>query len=125
MSVIELRRDDISGDTGDDVAEVAFTWAGQARVIDLAPETLAAFETAIRPFLDASRNAPVAAPAKRASKPRKANADGSPAPRPAGDPEAEAIRVYARANGIKVSERGRISNAAREAWVAAGSPATA
>jgi hypothetical protein len=86
--------DDLDGSP--DAETVAFTFNGQGYEIDLAQKNLAKFEKSLQPFVQAGR--------------RTAHRRTVKAARPAATRiDRAAVRTWAAAQGIKVSERGRIS----------------
>jgi hypothetical protein len=86
--------DDLDGSP--DAETVAFAFNGQSYEIDLGQKNLAKFEKSLQPFMAAGRRTSQRRTAKvaRASSTRIDRA---------------AVRSWAAAQGIKVSERGRIS----------------
>jgi hypothetical protein len=86
--------DDLDGSP--DAETVAFSFNGQGYEIDLAQKNLAKFEKSLRPFIDAGRRTAH----RRTAKP--ARGSGARIDR-------AAVRTWASSQGIKVSERGRIS----------------
>jgi hypothetical protein len=86
--------DDLDGSP--DAETVAFSFNGQGYEIDLAEKNLAKFEKSLRPFIDAGR---------RTAQRRTAKAVRGSAVRI----DRAAVRSWAASQGIKVSERGRIS----------------
>ena len=113
--------DDISGDTG--ARTRYFSLDGTDYEIDLTDASFATLRAALKPFIKVARQtgsgrgravAPARARTARAArKPRGA----SKAPT-----EAAIIRAWARANGMAVTERGRVAPELKAAWAAAGSP---
>ena len=102
--------DDLDGES--EAAEsVAFALDGTSYLIDLSVENAAALRDAFAPYVAAARKAGGSRrgrpPARRAG---SGQSDG---------PSADQVREWARANGHKVNERGRISAAVREAYEAA------
>jgi hypothetical protein len=92
MRVIEVFTDDLDGGKAD--GTVHFALDGTAYEIDLSEANAARLRETLKPYVEAGR--PVA---KAAKAPRRAVSRGvSPAE----------IRTWARANGYKVNERGRI-----------------
>src|SRR5580658_4602797 len=94
-SVSVVVADDLDG--SEDAATVSFSLGGAAYEIDLGPANRARLEEALAPFIEAGRRVPRAGAGRRA--------------RPSGDSTTDraAVRAWARAAGLKVSERGRIS----------------
>jgi nucleoid-associated protein Lsr2 len=86
--------DDLDGSP--DAETVAFSFNGQGYEIDLAEKNLAKFEKSLRPFIDAGRRTA----ARRAVKAARGSAVRI---------DRAAVRTWAASQGIKVSERGRIS----------------
>jgi Lsr2 len=86
--------DDLDGSP--EAETVAFAFNGQSYEIDLAQKNLAKFEKSLRPFIDAGRRTAN----RRTAKP--ARGSGARIDR-------AAVRTWAASQGIKVSERGRIS----------------
>jgi hypothetical protein len=86
--------DDLDGSP--DAETVAFSFNGQSYEIDLAEKNLARFEKSLQPFMEAGRRTAQ----RRAVK--TARAAGTRIDR-------AAVRAWAAGQGLKVSERGRIS----------------
>jgi Lsr2 len=91
MSVVTS--DDLDGTS--DAETVTFGLNGTVYEIDLAAKNRAKLEKALAPFIAAGRR--VSARSRR------------PASRRASGPDNAAIRAWAKSEGLKVSERGRIS----------------
>ena len=87
--------DDIDGSK--DAREVSFAFDGTQYTIDLSKKNLAAFEKAMKSYIDAATRVPGRAKSARTSKSDSRNRDLS------------AIREWAKGAGIEVSERGRIA----------------
>jgi hypothetical protein len=85
--------DDIDGGPAD--TTISFTVDGTSYEIDLSAAHAEEFRAAIEPFITAARK--VGASTRRTAK----------AARPAG-PSPSAVREWAKAEGIKVSDRGRV-----------------
>jgi uncharacterized membrane protein len=90
--------DDLDGSK--DANPVAFSFGGTDYSIDLSKKNTAAFEKALKPYIDAATKV-----SGRASAPRRAKGAGRSASRK----DLAAIREWARAQGIEVSDRGRVS----------------
>jgi hypothetical protein len=86
--------DDLDGTP--DAETVAFSFNGQSYEIDLGAKSLAKLEKSLQPFVDAGRRTAH----RRAAKPVRGA--GSRIDR-------AAVRTWAAEQGLKVSERGRIS----------------
>ena len=88
--------DDLDG-SGNAVT-VSFRFGGVTYEVDLGNKNRARLEKALAPFMEAGRRVPGGGGRRRASRPGGSSAD-----------RAE-VRAWARASGLKVSERGRISS---------------
>lgn len=114
--------DDLSGDTGARTRH--FSLDGTTYEIDLTDASYADLKAALKPFIRAGRavgagagNGRRAEAVAKASPRRGRGKGGAKAPT-----EAAVIRAWARANGMAVTERGRVAPELRAAWEAAGSP---
>lgn len=115
--------DDLSGDTGARTRH--FSLDGTTYEIDLTDASYADLKAALKPFIRAGRAVGAGSSAsrrtERSTRPaagRRSRAKGaSKAPT-----EAAVVRAWARANGMAVTERGRVAPELRAAWEAAGSP---
>ena len=86
--------DDLDGSP--DAKTVAFGFDGHSYEIDLGKKNRARFQKSLQPFMDAGR--------------RTAHRKTAKAPRAAGSrTDRAAVRAWAAGQGLKVSERGRIS----------------
>ena len=85
--------DDLDG--SGNAETVTLSLNGTAYEIDLAPKNLAKLEKALAPYIDAGRRV-----SARSRRPIARHANGH---------DNAAIRSWAKSNGLKVSERGRIS----------------
>lgn len=105
------------GDMTDGVETVSFGLDGQAYEVEACEEHREQLQEAFAPYVGAARKAgggssTARRPARSASRP--------PAPSGAADrEEVQRIREWARENGHKVSERGRLSSSVLEAYRAA------
>jgi hypothetical protein len=95
-SVSVIVTDDLDG--SENAERVAFSLDGVSYEIDLASKNRAKLEKALAPFIEAGRKAP-----RSSTRRRGAGQNGSSADRGA------AVRAWAKASGLKVSERGRVS----------------
>jgi hypothetical protein len=86
--------DDLDGSSAAETT--TFSFCGQSYEIDLGEANLARLEESLRPFMDAGRRTPHPRPA------RAARANGTRTDR-------GAVRAWAAGQGLRVSERGRIS----------------
>ena len=98
--------DDLDGSNAE--STVSYTWDGTAYEIDLSKKNAAAFRKAIGTYVSASRKVGRVrgATAKRAGSVRT-NSE-----------QLQAIREWARSNGYEIADRGRISAAIQEAYIA-------
>ncbi len=86
--------DDLDGTP--DAETVSFSFEGRSYEIDLGKKNRAKLEKSLQPFMDAGR--------------RATNRRAAKAPRGAGSrTDRAAVRAWAATQGLKVSERGRIS----------------
>lgn len=93
-SVSVVVTDDLDGSP--DAETVSFTFDGHSYEIDLGEKNLAKLQKSLQPFMDAGRRTAYRRAVKgRAASPRVDRA---------------AVRAWANAQGMKVSERGRISS---------------
>ena len=100
--------DDIDGST-EGVEHYTFNWLGTDYEIDLAPKSAKKLIDVMNLYTDK---------ATRVSKSRSAGSDrgrGSASPRPSKE-ELQAVRSWAREQGLEVSDRGRVSSAVKEAY---------
>ena len=100
--------DDIDGST-EGVEHYTFSWLGQDYEIDLAPKSAKKLTDVMNLYTDK---------ATRVSKSRSTGSDrgrGSASPRPSKE-DVQAVRSWAREQGLEVSERGRVSSAVKEAY---------
>jgi Lsr2 len=86
--------DDLDGSP--DAETVAFGFAGQSYEIDLGKKNLAKFQKSLQPFMDAGRRTALRRTARAARGARSRT-------------DTVAVRAWAAEQGLKVSERGRIS----------------
>ena len=86
--------DDLDG--SENAKTLTFAFDGVTYEIDLAPKNRAKLEKALRPFIDAGRRV---TGRRRFSSPRTSRSAADSA----------AVRAWAKATGLGVSERGRIS----------------
>ncbi|MBG6213659.1 MAG: Lsr2 family protein [Cryobacterium sp.] len=86
-------------------ATVSYAFEGDSYEIDLSAENLVKFRSALKQYTSVSRRVGYV-PAK----PRGASSAGSDRA------ELQAIRTWASANGMQVSDRGRIAGTVREAY---------
>ncbi|MFI5955957.1 Lsr2 family protein [Cryptosporangium sp. NPDC051539] len=94
--------DDVDGSTADET--VSFGLDGTNYEIDLSADNSAAFREALARYVDAARKAGRAGSAKAG----RATAVAKPSAPAADRAQNQAIRDWAKRNGLQVSERGRI-----------------
>lgn len=97
---------DLSGAEGDDISSVRFALDGTEYEIDLTQKEAAKLTKSLEAYIGAARRVRGARSGRRSA----ATSDG---------PSAAAIREWARANGVEVTDRGRVSVEARAAYAAA------
>ena len=90
--------DDIDGTR--EAQTIAFTFDGQGYEIDLGQKNRAKLEKSLQPYMDAGR---------RTTAQRKTAKADKPAPGTGPRIDRAAVRAWATSQGLKVSERGRIS----------------
>lgn len=98
--------DDLDGSAAD--ITVSFSFAGKSYEIDLTNANAGKLEKALEKYITAARRVDARRPGTR--RPRGAGSSG---------PNPREIREWARANGHEVSERGRVSEEVRAAYLAA------
>lgn len=91
--------DDI--DNSPDAQTVRFSLDGKAYEIDLSRSNLEALRAALQPYVEAARRV--------SGQPRRATTAKD-------DVDLNAVRVWAKENGIKVSDRGRLPTRVVEAY---------
>ena len=100
--------DDIDGST-EGVEHYTFSWLGTDYEIDLAPKSAKKLTDVMNLYT---------VKATRVFMSRSAGSDrgrGSASPRPSKE-EVQAVRSWAREQGLEVSDRGRVSSAVKEAY---------
>jgi nucleoid-associated protein Lsr2 len=102
-TVVTHITDDLDGTSG--AEEVAFSFDGTDYTIDLAKKNRAAFEKALKPFLDGATRQTRRTSTKRTTK--------------TGKRDLAAIREWANQQGVEVSGRGRIRASVLEQYDAA------
>lgn len=113
---------DLDEDETEAAETVTFGYNGATYELEMCQQHLDEFNNWIGEYIAAARRIGASGRPRRAAAttagPRRRLAAGTrPAAKSGGD--LSAIREWARANGYKVSERGRISSAVREAYEAA------
>jgi hypothetical protein len=124
--IVERKLDDVyrvKGVRKEADVTVEFAYKGRSFVIDLTKGNEAEFDDAIEPFLEAATEVTgrrkvgtikKSAPPATSSAPKKKAAVKS-----GGTPtEADAIREWARSQGLQVSDRGRIADSVKAAYYA-------
>lgn len=97
--------DDLDGSTAS--GTITFAYEGTNYEIDLSKRNAAAFEKAVRPYVDAARKV-------RNSRTKASTRSGS-----GSGHDLAAVRAWASENGYDVSERGRVAAAVLDAYDAA------
>jgi hypothetical protein len=116
--ITEIRLlDDLDG--GVAAESVAFSLDGKSYEIDLSEKNAAALRDAFAPFVGSARRAGGSAPSRPRMSARMSSGTGR------SREETTAIREWASANGLKVSDRGRISSTVLEAYENRGNVAAA
>ena len=98
--------DDLDGSR--DATEVSFSFRGADYTIDLSKRNLAAFEKALKPYVDAATKVP-----KGSATPRR------PAKSASRGQNLAAVREWAKSAGIKVPDRGRLPKKVLDQYEAA------
>jgi Lsr2 len=98
--------DDLDGSAN--ASTVTFSYGGRELQIDLSKKNQAAFDKAVKPYIEAARSV-------RADSTRKATTRS----RKSSPTDLGAVRAWATENGYEVSNRGRIAAAVVEAYQAA------
>jgi hypothetical protein len=92
--------DDLDGKELDgDAKTISFAHGGNAYEIDLSERNAQAFHELLKPYISAARRVGGRRPSTAFDK-----------------PDLHAMRTWAKAHGIKVSERGRVSRDVQEAY---------
>lgn len=99
--LVTLYSDDVTGQPGTDIEEVVYAVGGAVLECDMSGETKKRFDEALAPYTSVSRRrGPFrATPQATASAARKPTIDRE---------QNQAIRDWAKRNGLTVSDRGRI-----------------
>lgn len=97
--------DDLDGSTADE--QVEFAVDGKAYEIDLSAANGARLREALAPFISAARRATGRRASSRPAAPSRPSTDRE---------QNQAIREWAQAQGMKISERGRIPSNVLEAY---------
>ncbi len=107
-------------ETTEGVAEVSFAFDGSSYEIDLCPDHRTEMEEALAAYVGSARRANRAGTSSPRRATRAATSTGSGRASGGSDrEEVQRIREWARENGHKVSERGRLSSSVLEAYRAA------
>lgn len=114
--------DDLSGGTADESVE--FSIGGHTYEIDLSARNASKLRTSLAPFIEKARKARTgltASPSRRSSAPRMT--DNRTAAEKAADRErGQLIRTWAKDQGLKVADRGRMNVEIVQAFDAQGTP---
>lgn len=109
MARTVITTDDIDGSA--DAQTIRFSYDGASYTIDLAKKNRAAFEKALRPYIDvasksSTRRGRGSATVRRSRTTRRRSSA----------PDLSVVRVWARENSLDVSERGRIAQSVIDAY---------
>ncbi|MEU3795633.1 histone-like nucleoid-structuring protein Lsr2 [Streptomyces fructofermentans] len=104
QKVVTVFTDDLTGADSDEVSTHTFSLDGVNYEIDLVPDNYDRLYEALAPFIGKGR------------KTGRTRGAGRPRRDTAGGPSAEEMRVWARANGYEVHDRGRVPATVREAY---------
>ena len=110
-TVITQVTDDLDGSSGAET--ISFGYRGTTYEIDLGRKNASAFDKMMKPYLDAARKVTASRTGRRASRNGRRGSRSRPAN------ELATIREWARAQGYRVSDRGRISANIMDAYQAA------
>jgi hypothetical protein len=113
MAKTIITTDDLDGSP--DAETISFSYAGANYTIDLAKKNKAAFEKALKPYLDAAST--TTGSSRRGT--RSAGTGSRSSTRRRSGVDTAAVRAWAQESGLEVSERGRISREVMEAYQAA------
>lgn len=100
---VQIYFDDLTGEPveADEVRTIRFSWEGKDYIIDLSPKNADLMEKQIKPWVE------VATEVKEAKK--------KPTPK-ARRNDLDQVREWARENGMKVSDRGRVAQKILDAY---------
>ncbi|MER5604046.1 Lsr2 family protein [Streptomyces sp. NPDC002265] len=107
QKIVTVYTDDLTGAESEEVQTHTFSLDGVNYEIDLVSENYDKLVEALSPFTSGGRRI---GRTKRAGGSQKQASDS---------PSAEELRVWARENGLQVSERGRVPASIREAYAKA------
>jgi hypothetical protein len=107
--------DDLDG--SDAAGTFDFSLEGRNYQIDLSDENAAKLREALTPFIDAARKAGARSPGRGRARAQRRTSEEKPVR--SSRQETAAIREWARANGHKVNDRGRIPKVVIDAYQAA------
>jgi hypothetical protein len=110
--------DDLDG--SDASGTFDFSLEGRAYQIDLSDDNAAKLRDALAPFIGAARKAGGRGSGRGRARAQRQTATAEDKPARSNREETAAIREWARANGHKVNDRGRISKSVMEAYQAVG-----
>jgi hypothetical protein len=111
LSTCDLDRDEVMA-----AETVSFGWQGVDYEIDLCEDHLSHFHDSLGHYADRARKVAGTSRGRRPAPPVEIKIQKLA---PAGPEGTALIRNWARANGYEVSDRGRIGDAIREAYLAA------
>lgn len=110
MAKTLITTDDLDGSA--EAETIRFSYNGTSYTIDLGKKNRAAFEKALKPYIDVAQKTAGRRPASSAGTRR-----GRSGRRRSGSSiDLAAVRSWARENGVEVSERGRIAQSVIDAY---------
>lgn len=109
MAKTLVTTDDIDGSA--DAETIRFSFNGASYTIDLGKKNRAAFEKALKPYIDVAQKTSGRRAAAASSSRR-----GRGGRRRSSSVDLAAVRTWARENGIEVSDRGRIAQSVIDSY---------
>jgi hypothetical protein len=109
MAKTLITTDDLDGSP--DAETIRFSYNGTSYTIDLAKKNRAAFEKALKPYIDVAQKA-----SSRRGGTTSTGRRGRGGRRRSSSVDLGAVRAWARENGIEVSERGRVAQSVIDAY---------
>jgi hypothetical protein len=111
MAKTLITTDDLDGSA--EAETIRFSYNGTSYTIDLGKKNRAAFEKAMKPYIEVAQKASGRRPAAAASGTRRSRSGRR---RSSSSVDLAAVRAWARESGIEVSERGRIAQSVIDAY---------
>ncbi|MFB6830505.1 histone-like nucleoid-structuring protein Lsr2 [Streptomyces hydrogenans] len=106
-TIVELI-DDVEGGKADET--VLFSLDGKTYEIDLSDKNAGKLRKALAPYIEAGRKQSAKTGSRTAARPTRTTQVG---------PDSATLRVWGRANGFPVNERGRVSQEIKDAYAKA------